>query len=258
MVFGLFAGAARIAARVAAPVVSRAVTAVAPLAARAAKAVVAVAPAPLRKVAGKVAATVTARIPALTPVTRALRATVGIPAPTLAALPVARTMAVAARPTTALKAAVEKVAVGMVEKPFRTALPYVATAGMLGAVSRLGEKKAVSVVQKGAMVGTALTGVPALPIGGITKMYPATVGEVPLMEPQIVRSWSTGTTEFVVDSTGQHWVLTKRGWKKYTPKKPIVLGTKHLTPKKFIAAAKKYYGLKKDLDKVFKTVKRKK
>jgi len=31
-----------------------------------------------------------------------------------------------------------------------------------------------------------------------------------------------------------------------------------LTPKKFIAAAKKYYGLKKDLDKVFKTVKKRK
>jgi len=52
--------------------------------------------------------------------------------------------------------------------------------------------------------------------------------------------------------------LTRSGWKKYTPKKPIVLGTKHLTPKKFIAAAKKYYGLKKDLDKVFKTVKKRK
>jgi hypothetical protein len=61
-----------------------------------------------------------------------------------------------------------------------------------------------------------------------------------------------------VDSTGRHWVLTRSGWKKYSPKKPIVLGTKHLTPKKFIAAAKKYYGLKKDLDKVFKTVKKRK
>jgi len=258
MVFGLLAGAARLAARVAPTVVPRVVAKMAPVAARVAKAALAVAPAPLRKVAAKVAATVTARIPALTPVTGALRAKVGIPAPTLAALPVARTLAVAARPATALKAAVTKVAVGMVEKPFRTALPYVATAGMLGAVSRIGEKKAVSVVEKGAMVGTALTRVPSMPLGVEKKMYPATVGEVPLMEPQIVRSWSTGTTEFVVDSSGQHWVLTKRGWKKYTPKKPIVLGTKHLTPKKFIAAAKKYYGLKKDLDKVFKTVKRKK
>ena len=258
MVFGLLAGAARLAARVAPTVVPRVVAKIAPVAARVARAALAVTPAPLKRVAAKVATTVTARIPAITPVTRALRARVGIPAPTLAALPVARTLPIAARPATALKAAVTKVAVGMVEKPFRTALPYAATAGMMGAVSRMGREKTTAVMERGGLVGEGLTRLPSAALGVEKKMYPATVGEVPLMEPQIVRSWSTGTTEFVVDSSGQHWVLTKRGWKKYTPKKPIVLGTKHLTPKKFIAAAKKYYGLKKDLDKVFKTVKRKK
>ena len=177
-------------------------------------------------------------------------------------LPKKRILPVAARPTTALKAAVSKVAVGMVEKPFRTALPYAATAGMLGAVSRIGEKKTEAIAKRGGLVGEALTlpsRIPAgLPAGlGVGRMA-RTVGEVPIMEPTIVRSWTTGTTDFAVDSTGRHWVLTRSGWKKYSPKKPIVLGTKHLTPKKFIAAAKKYYGLKKDLDKVFKTVKKRK
>ena len=177
-------------------------------------------------------------------------------------MPIKRVLPVAARPATALKAAVSKVAVGMVEKPFRTALPYAATAGMLGAVSRVGERKTEAIARRGGMVGEALTIPSALPsglgIGGIGRAMPRTVGEVPIMEPVIVRSWTTGTTDFAVDSTGKHWVLTKTGWKKYSPKKPIVLGTKHLTPKKFIAAAKKYYGLKKDLDKVFKTVKKRK
>ena len=177
-------------------------------------------------------------------------------------LPTKRTLPIAARPTTALKAAVSKVAVGMVEKPFRTALPYVATAGMLGAVSRIGEKKTEAIAKRGGLVGEALTLPSRMPAGlptglGVGRMA-RTVGEVPIMEPTIVRSWTTGTTNFAVDSTGRHWVLTRSGWKKYSPKKPIVLGTKHLTPKKFIAAAKKYYGLKKDLDKVFKTVKKRK
>jgi len=251
MVWGLVAKAVGMAAARVAPRVATKIPRAVPAISRAVAKIAAPVVAPLKKVAAKVATTVTARIPSRTAV-RAGLARVGI------TLPAARTLPVVARPATALKAAVSKVAVGMVEKPFRTALPYVATAGMLGAVSRLGEKKTEAVVRKGAMVGTALTTVPKLPIGARTMAYPATVGQVPLQEPQVVRQWSTGTTEFIVDSTGQHWVLTKSGWKKYTPKKPIVLGTKHLTPKKFIAAAKKYYGLKKDLDKVFKTVKKRK
>ena len=247
MVWGIVARAAGMAAARLAPKAATKVPRAVPAITRAVTKVLAPAVTPLKKVASKVVARLPSRAAA-----RAGLARVGV------TLPAARTLPVAARPATALKAAVSKVAVGMVEKPFRTALPYVATAGMLGAVSRLGEKKTEAVVKKGAMVGTALTTVPKLPIGGRKMAYPATVGQVPLVEPQVVRQWSTGTTEFIVDSTGQHWVLTKSGWKKYTPKKPIVLGTKHLTPKKFIAAAKKYYGLKKDLDKVFKTVKKRK
>jgi hypothetical protein len=247
MVWGLVAkGAAMAAARLAPKIATKLPRAV-PAITRAVAKVTAPAVAPLKKVAAKVVA----RIPSRAAATAAL-GRVGI------TLPVKRVLPVAARPTTALKAAVSKVAVGVVEKPFRTVLPYAATAGMIGAVSRRGEKKTEAVVRKGAMVGTALTTVPQLPIGGRRMAYPATVGQVPLAEPTIVRSWTTGTTEFIVDSTGQHWVLTRSGWKKYTPKKPIVLGTKHLTPKKFIQAAKKYYGLKKDLDKVFKTVKKRK
>jgi hypothetical protein len=247
MVWGLVARtAARLALKVA-PKISTKVPRVAPLAAKAVTRLT-----PLGK---RTLARVTARVPSRA-AARAGLARVGITLPTKRVLPVA------ARPTTALKAAVTKVATGMVEKPFRTALPYAATAGMLGAVSRIGEKKTEAIAKRGGLVGEALTlpsRIPAgLPAGlGVGKMV-RTVGEVPIMEPTIVRSWSTGTTDFAVDSTGRHWVLTRSGWKKYSPKKPIVLGTKHLTPKKFIAAAKKYYGLKKDLDKVFKTVKKRK
>ena len=241
MVWGLVArAAARMALKVA-PKVATKLPRVAPIAARAVTKLTPLGKATLAKV--------TARVPSRA-AARAGLARVGITLPTKRILPVA------ARPATALKAAVTKVATGMVEKPFRTALPYAATAGMLGAVSRIGEKKTEAVVKKGALVGTALTAMPRLPIGERRKMYPATVGEVPLVAPEVVRHWSTGTTEFIVDSTGKHWVLTKSGWKKYSPSKPIVLGTKHLTPKKFVAAAKKYYAMKKDLDKVFKTVKR--
>ena len=247
MVWGLVArAAAAVATRVLpkiAPTIATKLPRVAPLAAKAATKLT-----PLGKAT---LARVTARIPSRAAAVAGLKR-VGV------TIPSARTLPVAARPATALKAAVTKVATGLVEKPFRTVLPYAATAGMLSAVSRLGEKKTEAVVKKGAMVGTALTTVPKLPIGAKKMAYPATVGQVPLAEPTIVRHWSTGTTEFIVDSTGQHWVMTRSGWKKYTPKKPIVLGTKHLTPKKFIAAAKKYYGLKKDLDKVFKTVKKRK
>ena len=243
MVWGLVA---RTAARLALKVAPKAVTKMPRVAPLAAKAVTKLTP------LGKATlARVTARVPSRAAASAGL-ARVGITLPTKRILPVV------ARPTTALKAAVSKVAVGIVEKPFRTALPYAATAGMLGAVSRMGETKTEAVVKKGAMVGTALTAVPRLPVGGKRMAYPATVGEVPLMAPEVVRHWTTGTTEFIVDSTGKHWVLTKSGWKKYSPSKPIVLGTKHLTPKKFIAAAKKYYAMKKDLDKVFKTVKKRK
>ena len=254
MVWGLVARGAAMAAARLAPKVATKIPRVVPAITRAVAKITAPAVAPLRKVAARV----TAKVPALTPVTRRLRAAVGIPAAPAAPMAIARTLPVAARPATALKAAVSKVAVGMVEKPFRTALPYVATAGLLGAVSRIGEEKAVTVAERGALVGKAITGAPLAPAALVKRGMVRTVGEVPIPEPTIVRSWTTGTTDFAVDSTGQHWVLTKSGWKKYTPKKPIVLGTKHLTPKKFIAAAKKYYGLKKDLDKVFKTVKRKK
>ena len=203
------------------------------------------------RLVAKVAPKVVAKIPTRAAATAALKR-VGI------TLPIKRTLPVAARPATALKTAVTKVATGLVEKPFRTALPYAATAGMLGAVSRIGEKKTEAMVKRGGMVGEALTLAPSLPSGLGAGAMVRTVGEVPILEPTIVRSWTTGTTDFAVDSTGKHWVLTKSGWKKYSPKKPIVLGTKHLTPKKFIAAAKKYYGLKKDLDKVFKVVRKKK
>ena len=241
MVWGLVARAAGMAAARLAPTVATKLPRVAPLAARAVTKLTPLGKATLSKI--------TARIPSRAAAVAGLKR-VGI------TIPSARTLPVAARPATALKAAVSKVATGLVEKPFRTVLPYAATAGMVGAVSRLGETRTEAVVKKGALVGTALTAVPRLPIGGKGKMYPATVGEVPLMAPEVVRHWSTGTTEFIVDSTGKHWVLTKSGWKKYSPSKPIVLGTKHLTPKKFVAAAKKYYAMKKDLDKVFKTVKR--
>lgn len=209
----------------------------------------------MTRLATKVAPKVIAKIPKRAAAVAALKR-VGI------ALPIKRTLPVAGRPATALKAAVSKVAVGMVEKPFRTALPYAATAGMLGAVSRIGEKKTEAIAKRGGLVGEALTfpsrAAVGLPAGLGAGRMARTVGEVPILEPSIVRSWTTGTTDFAVDSTGKHWVLTKSGWKKYSPKKPIVLGTKHLTPKKFIAAAKKYYGLKKDLDKVFKVVRKKK
>ena len=243
MVWGLVARAAAMAAARLAPKVVTKLPRVAPLAAKAVTKLTPLGKATLAKV--------TARIPSRAAAVAGLKR-VGV------TIPSARTLPVAARPATALKAAVTKVATGMVEKPFRTALPYAATAGMISAVSRLGEKKTEAVVKKGAMVGTALTTVPKLPIGARKMAYPATVGEVPLAAPEVVRHWSTGTTEFIVDSTGKHWVLTKSGWKKYSPSKPIVLGTKHLTPKKFIAAAKKYYAMKKDLDKVFKTVKKRK
>ena len=251
MVWGLVAKAAGMAAARLAPKVVTKLPRAVPAITRAVAKITAPVVTPLKRVAARAIPAVTARIPSRAAAVAGLKR-VGV------TIPSARTLPVAARPATALKAAVTKVATGLVEKPFRTVLPYAATAGMVGAVSRLGEKKTEAVVRKGAMVGTALTTVPKLPIGGKKMAYPATVGQVPLVEPQVVRSWSTGTTEFIVDSTGQHWVLTKSGWKKYTPKKPIVLGTKHLTPKKFIAAAKKYYGLKKDLDKVFKTVKKRK
>ena len=243
MVWGLVARAAAMAAARLAPKIATKLPRVAPLAAKAVTKLTPLGRATLTKV--------TARIPSRAAAVAGLKR-VGV------TIPSARTLPVAARPATALKAAVTKVATGLVEKPFRTVLPYAATAGMVGAVSRLGEKKTEAMVKRGATVGTALTTMPKLPIGGKRMAYPATVGQVPLAEPTIVRSWSTGTTEFIVDSTGQHWVLTRSGWKKYTPKKPIVLGTKHLTPKKFVAAAKKYYAMKKDLDKVFKTVKKRK
>ena len=254
MVWGIVARGAAMAAARLAPKVATKIPRAVPAITRAVAKITAPAAAPLKKVAAKV----TARIPALTPATRALRRMAGIPAAAVTAPAVARTLPVVARAPSALKAAVSKVAVGMVEKPFRTALPYVATAGLLGAVSRIGEEKAVTVAERGALVGKAITGAPLAPAALVKRGMARTVGEVPIPEPMIVRSWSTGTTEFAVDSTGQHWVLTKSGWKKYSPKKPIVLGTKHLTPKKFVAAAKKYYAMKKDLDKVFKTVRRKK
>lgn len=199
---------------------------------------------------------VVARIPARTAVTGALRAAVGIPVTPAAAV---AAKAVVPRPVATLAAVAKKQVAALIEKPFRTALPYAATAGMLGAVSRFGEEKVESTVGKGALVGTAITAPTSLlptGLGGTPRM--GGVGGVPMVTPEIVRHWSTGTTEFIVDSTGKHWVLTRSGWKRYSPKKPIVLGTKHLTPKKFIQAAKKYYALKKDLDKVFKTVKKKK
>ncbi|MCK4529361.1 hypothetical protein KAW18_18510, partial [candidate division WOR-3 bacterium] len=184
MVWGLVARtAARLALKVA-PKIATKVPRVAPLVAKAATKLTPLGKATLAKV--------TARIPSRAAATAGL-ARVGI------TLPVKRVLPVAARPTTALKAAVTKVATGMVEKPFRTALPYAATAGMLGAVSRIGEKKTEAVVKKGALVGTALTAVPRVSIGEKRKMYPATVGEVPLAAPEVVRHWSTGTTEFIVD-----------------------------------------------------------
>ena len=196
---------------------------------------------------------VLAKIPRPTAITRALRAKVGIPM-----APAAKAAAAAG----GIRGALVKTGVAAIERPFRTMLPYAATAGMLGAVSRIGEEKGLTAAERGGLVGEVITGGAIVPSGlpsglGVGRM-PRTVGEVPIMEPTIVRSWTTGTTDFAVDSTGKHWVLTKSGWKKYSPKKPIVLGTKHLTPKKFIAAAKKYYGLKKDLDKVFKVVRKKK
>jgi len=210
------------------------------------------------RVVKAVGRTVTARVPAISPVVRALRKSVGIPV-TRAIKPATppRVLPIAARAPTRLAAAVEKKAAEFVAKPFRTALPYAATAGMLGAVSRRGEEKAVTGVERGAMVGEAIMRPGGLPTGlGVGRMG---IGEalVPGVAPVVVRSWTTGTTDFAVDSTGKHWVLTKSGWKKYSPKKPIVLGTKHLTPKKFIQAANKYYALKKDLDKVFKVVRKK-
>jgi len=206
--------------------------------------------------------TVTARVPALTPVTKMLRKAVGISPITR---PPARTLPIVARPVARVSTAIQAKAAEFIAKPFRTTLPYAATAGMMGAVSRYGEEKAVTGVERGALVGTALTmpsAIPAMLPSGLERVGVGRMGIgealVPGAAPVIVRSWTTGTTDFAVDSTGKHWVLTKSGWKKYSPKKPIVLGTKHLTPKKFIQAAKKYYALKKDLDKVFKVVRKKK
>ena len=247
MVWGLIArGAAMTAARLA-PKVATKLPRVIPAITRAVAKLAAPAVAPLKKVVAKVAA----KAPPLAPIMAKARARFVAPA-------VARTLPVATRAPTKLKAAVTELGVGLVKKPFRTVLPYAATAGMIGAVSRIGEEKTEAVARRGGLAGEALTIPAMLPAGLGVGVMPRTVGEVPIPEPVVVRSWSTGTTEFAVDSTGQHWVLTKSGWKKYSPKKPIVLGTKHLTPKKFVAAAKKYYAMKKDLDKVFKTVRRKK
>ena len=251
MVWGILArGLATVASKLA-PALATKLPRAAPAIARAAAKITAPALAPLQRVAAKVVARVPSRA-----VSTTMLAKVGITLPTKRVLPVA------ARPATALKAAVSKVAVGMVEKPFRTALPYVATAGMLGAVSGIGEKKAATAVGRGALVGEVLTKPTRAPAAlgvGRPKMIGRQIGgQVLVPEPVIVRSWTTGTTDFAVDSTDQHWVLTRSGWKKYSPSKPIVLGTKHLTPRKFIAAAKKYYAMKKDLDKVFKTVKKRK
>lgn len=74
---------------------------------------------------------------------------------------------------------------------------------------------------------------------------PFVTREPPGVSP--VRKWSTGTTIFLEGSDGSHWVLTKKGWKKYRRRKPIVLGTKHLTPRKMIRANRLYTKLMKDL-----------
>ena len=140
-----------------------------------------------------------------------------------------------------------------IQKPFRTALPYAAAAGVLRGAVGFGEEKVGRKYGMGEQIGGVLGGGFPTTIPGGGKM-----AGISLVEPELVRSWTTGTATFGQDISGQYWVTTKKGWKKYTPKKPIVLGTKHLTPKKFITAANKYYKVKKDLDKVFKTVKRRK
>ena len=75
---------------------------------------------------------------------------------------------------------------------------------------------------------------------------------------EIVKVWDTGTAFYCSTRLGNYYVLTKnKGWKKYTPRGPIILGRRNLTPRKFVSAANSYYKVKKAMDKVFKVVKTK-
>lgn len=93
-------------------------------------------------------------------------------------------------------------------------------------------------------------------VTGISDLW--TIGgspEIPGEEP--IKTWFTGSTYFTKTRIGNYYVLSKDGWKKYTPRGPIVLGTRNLTPRKLVRAVNKYYRLKKSLDLVFKVTKRK-
>jgi len=146
-----------------------------------------------------------------------------------------------------------QLATKFMQRPFRTSLPFAGAAGLWKGATGYGDDKGGSRAGQGGAIGGLIGG------GGYTATAPPVMRTMGTMvEPELVRTWSTGTATFGQDIEGRYWVTTKKGWKRYTPKKPIVLGTKHLTPGKFISAAKKYYQMKKDLDKVFKTVKRRK
>lgn len=177
-----------------------------------------------------------------------------------------------------LKTALLTKAQEFIQKPLRTALPYVATGGLLGEATDYGTKKGEVKETTGGLIGQAVTppyllpaatsytppavwtppittGIPALDLlrgqpAGVLNM----ATNLQVQPPPFVRTWSTGTATFGVDQYGNHWVTTKNGWKKYSKRKPIVLGTRNLTPSKFIAAAKRYHKMYKDLDKIFKKV----
>jgi len=189
-----------------------------------------------------------------------------------------------AAPVTAkmLKGQVLSKASQLIEKPMRTLLPYVATGGLLSTAFDIGDKKEEKMRQRGTTLGDIVTppyrpptlskppvstGIPPVDLArGFKPSIPTGIppvdlgrkqmvlGQPALVEPQLVRSWSTGTTMFGVDIEGRHWVLTKKGWKRYSPRKPIVIGTKNLTPNKLIQAVRKYERMHKDLDKIFKKV----
>jgi len=191
----------------------------------------------------------------------------------------------ATAPVTAkmLKEQVISKASQLIEKPTRTLLPYVTAGGLLSTAFDIGNKKEEKMEQRGKTIGDITrsfytpnyqpapkqTGIPPVDLVRGLKSSPGPTGVPPidvwrkrsmvlgqpaLVEPQLVRSWSTGTTMFGVDIEGRHWVLTKKGWKRYSPRKPIVIGTKNLTPNKLIQAVRKYERMHKDLDKIFKKV----
>lgn len=99
---------------------------------------------------------------------------------------------------------------------------------------------------------------------------PFRMPDLPTGEHEVKKKWWTGTAWFVIDQHDHHWVSKKvvrdnwpdtYEWKKYSPKKPTVIGNK-ITSKninKTIRLMKRYKGVQKNLNKLMprRTVRRK-